>query len=64
MIKGNVCTENVSPREARQGINKQTSRDPFSMQFGPFDNWFALQKPPKQNTILHTTAQPYILWSS
>lgn len=63
MIKGNVCTENDSPQEARQGINKQTSTDPFSMQFGPFDNWFALQKT-KQNTILDTTAQPYILWSS
>lgn len=36
MIKGSVCIENNSPQEARRGINKQTSTDPFSTQFGPF----------------------------
>lgn len=38
MIKGSVYIENDSPQEAHQGINKQTSTDPFSMQLGPFDS--------------------------
>lgn len=38
MIKGSVCIKNDSPQEARRGINKQTSTDPFSMQFGLFDS--------------------------
>lgn len=38
MIKGSVCIENDSPQEARRGINKLTSTDPFSEQFGPFDS--------------------------
>lgn len=42
MIKGSVCIENDSPQEARRGINKLTSTDPFSVQFGPFDSLTAL----------------------
>lgn len=38
MIKGSVRIESDSPQEARRGINKPPSTDPFSMQFGPFDS--------------------------
>lgn len=38
MIKGSVRIESDSPQEARRGINKPPSTDPFSMQFGHFDS--------------------------
>lgn len=38
MIKGSVRIDSDSPQEARRGINKPPSTDPFSLQFGPFDS--------------------------
>lgn len=38
MIKGSVRIESDSPQEARRGINKPPSTDPFSMQLGSFDS--------------------------